>query len=91
MRTSVNVGELQVRLFHDEPGENRLVSDHSKHVAAQQGNSESMLYTIATVLIAIWLLGMVSSYTMGGFVHVLIVAAVVLVLVRLISGRRVAA
>lgn len=50
-----------------------------------------MLYTIATVLIAIWLLGMVSSYTMGGFVHVLIVAAVVLVLVRLISGRRVAA
>jgi hypothetical protein len=48
-----------------------------------------MLYTIAIVLIALWLLGMVSSYTMGGFVHVLIVLAVVLVLVRLISGRRV--
>lgn len=49
-----------------------------------------MLYTIAVVLILLWLLGMVSSTTMGGFVHVLIVLAVVLVLVRLISGRKVA-
>jgi hypothetical protein len=49
-----------------------------------------MLYTVAIVLIVLWLLGLVSSYTMGGFVHVLIVLAVILVLVRLISGRRVA-
>jgi hypothetical protein len=49
-----------------------------------------MLYTIAIVLIVLWLLGLVSSYTMGGFVHVLLVLAVVLLLVRLISGRRVA-
>jgi len=49
-----------------------------------------MLYTIAIVLIVLWLLGLVSSYTMGGFVHILIVVAVVLLLVRLISGRKLA-
>jgi hypothetical protein len=46
-----------------------------------------MLYTIAVVLIVLWLLGMVSATTMGGFVHVLLVIAVVMVLLRLISGR----
>ncbi|MCY3001279.1 MAG: lmo0937 family membrane protein [Planctomycetota bacterium] len=49
-----------------------------------------MLYTLALVLIVLWLLGFLSSYTMGGFIHVLLVVAIVLVLVRLISGRRVA-
>jgi hypothetical protein len=48
-----------------------------------------MLYTIVAVLVILWLLGMVSSYTMGGLVHVLLVVAVVIVLLRLISGRRV--
>ena len=48
-----------------------------------------MLYTIAVVLIVLWLLGLVTSYTMGGFIHVLIVIAVVVVLLRIISGRRV--
>jgi hypothetical protein len=47
-----------------------------------------MLYTIAVVLIVLWLLGMVTSYTMGGFIHILLVLAVVMVLVNLISGRR---
>ena len=47
-----------------------------------------MLWTIAVVLIVLWLLGLVSSYTMGGFIHILIVVAVVMVLVNLISGRR---
>jgi hypothetical protein len=47
-----------------------------------------MLYTIAVVLVVLWLLGMVTSTTMGGFVHVLIVIAVVVVLLRIISGRR---
>lgn len=50
-----------------------------------------MLYTIAVLLLALWLLGLVSSYTMGGFVHVLLVLAVVLIILRLISGRRVLA
>ncbi len=47
-----------------------------------------MLYTIAVVLIVLWLLGLVTSYTMGGFVHVLLVVAVIMILVNLISGRR---
>ena len=48
-----------------------------------------MLYTIAVVLLILWLLGMVSGYTIGAFIHVLLVVAVVLVLVQLISGRSV--
>ena len=47
-----------------------------------------MLYTIAVVLIILWLLGLVTSYTMGGFVHVLLVIAVVMILVNIIQGRR---
>ena len=46
-----------------------------------------MLYTIAVILIVLWLLGMVSSYTLGGFIHLLLVLAIVIVLVRLIMGR----
>jgi hypothetical protein len=48
-----------------------------------------MLYTLAVVLLILWLLGLVTSTTMGGFIHVLLVIAVVMVLVNLISGRRV--
>jgi len=48
----------------------------------------SMLYTIALVLIALWLLGLVSSYTMGGFIHILLVIAIIVVLLRVIQGRR---
>jgi hypothetical protein len=48
-----------------------------------------MLYTLAVVLVILWLLGMVTSYTMGGFIHVLLVVAIVVVLVRVISGRSV--
>lgn len=47
-----------------------------------------MLYTIAVVLLILWLLGLVTSYTIGGFIHVLLVIAVVVILLRVISGRR---
>ena len=47
-----------------------------------------MLYTIAIILVVLWLLGLVSSYTMGGFIHVLLVIAVVVVLLNIIQGRR---
>jgi len=47
-----------------------------------------MLWTVAVVLLVMWALGMVSGYTMGGFVHVLVVIAIIAVLIRLISGRR---
>ena len=48
-----------------------------------------MLWTLAVVLIALWLLGMVSAQTMGGFIHILLVIAVIMVAVRLIQGRKV--
>jgi hypothetical protein len=47
-----------------------------------------MLWTIAVILMVLWLLGLVSSYTMGGFIHILLVVAVVVVLLRIIQGRR---
>ena len=47
-----------------------------------------MLYTIAVVLLVLWALGLVSAYTMGGFIHALLVIAVVVVLLRVISGRK---
>jgi hypothetical protein len=48
----------------------------------------AMLYTLAVVLLILWVLGLVSSYTMGGFIHILLVVAVVVILVNFISGRR---
>ncbi len=47
-----------------------------------------MLETIAIVLVILWLLGLVSSYTMGGFIHVLLVAAVIMILLRIIGGNK---
>jgi len=46
-----------------------------------------MLYTIAIILLILWVLGLVTSYTIGGFIHILLVVAVIMILVRLISGR----
>jgi len=48
-----------------------------------------MLWTIAVILIVLWLLGLVSSYTMGGFIHVLLVIALVVILINVIQGRKV--
>ena len=48
-----------------------------------------MLYTIAIVLIAMWLLGLVTTYTMGGFIHILLAVAIIVVLVRLIQGKNI--
>ena len=47
-----------------------------------------MLWTVAVILLVLWVLGLVSSYTMGGFIHILLVLAVVMVLVNVIQGRR---
>jgi hypothetical protein len=47
-----------------------------------------MLWTIAVILLVLWLLGLVSSYTMGGFIHVLLVIAIVVVLINVIQGRK---
>jgi asparagine N-glycosylation enzyme membrane subunit Stt3 len=61
-------------------------------VAGKQTNLRNtkgvpMLWTIAVILLILWLLGMVSSYTLGGFIHILLVLAIVAVLIRLIQGR----
>lgn len=50
----------------------------------------SMLWTIAVILVVLWALGLVSSYTLGGFIHILLVLAIVVILIRLIEGRRIA-
>jgi len=47
-----------------------------------------MLYTIAVILVILWLVGLITSYTMGGFIHVLLVIAIVVILVNIISGRK---
>jgi hypothetical protein len=47
-----------------------------------------MLWTVAVVLIVLWLLGLVSSYTLGGFIHILLVLAIVVILINVIQGRR---
>lgn len=47
-----------------------------------------MLYTVAVVLVILWLLGLVTSYTVGGFIHILLVIAIVIVLIRVITGRK---
>jgi hypothetical protein len=48
-----------------------------------------MLWTISIILIVLWLLGMVSTYTMGGFIHILLVIAIIVIIVRLITGRKI--
>lgn len=53
------------------------------------GKENYMLWTVAVILIVLWLLGLVSSYTMGGFIHILLVLAVIVVLLNVIRGRRV--
>lgn len=48
-----------------------------------------MLYTIAIILIILWLLGVVTAYTIGGFIHILLVIAIIIILIRLIKGKRI--
>jgi hypothetical protein len=61
-----------------------------ERAAILTAEAKQMLQTIAIVLIVLWLLGMVTSYTMSGFIHILLVLAVVSILIRLIQGRSVA-
>jgi uncharacterized membrane protein YjdF len=64
-------------------------SERSGRAAELERERDGMLETIAIILIVLWLLGIVSGYTLGNFIYVLLVIAIVLFLVRLISGRRV--
>jgi hypothetical protein len=55
---------------------------------SNQIKGDQMLWTIAVVMVILWLLGLVSSYTMGGFIHILLVIAIVVILIRVIGGRK---
>jgi hypothetical protein len=59
----------------------------TKRSLLQTNEDTIMLYTIAIILLILWVLGLVTSYTVGGFIHILLVVAVIMILVRLISGR----
>lgn len=62
-----------------------LLSSHADHLAKER--RAAVLWTIFVILLVLWLLGMVSSYTLGGFIHILLLLAVVVVLIRVIQGR----
>lgn len=65
----------------------RLPED-SNFKATCSGELITMLWTIAVILVVLWLVGLVSSYTLGGFIHILLVIAVVVIIVNLVQGRR---
>jgi hypothetical protein len=67
---------------------NRGIPTEMYHPIFLKKRRNTMLQTIAIILIVLWLLGFVSSYTMGGFIHILLVIAVVIIILRLIQGRR---
>ena len=68
-----------------------MLSGHLRGPEKPPGMREAeMLWTIFVVLLVLWLLGLVSSYTMGGFIHILLVLALVVLVIQLISGRRAA-
>lgn len=69
----------------------RLRSAKTGAMAATHGNEEEsmdLLWTLVVFLLVLWLLGLATSYTVGGFIHILLVVAIVIVLIRLIQGRR---
>jgi hypothetical protein len=59
-----------------------------EHIKVVSERKPQMLWTIFVILLVLWLLGLVSSYTMGGFIHILLVVAIAVLLIQLISGRR---
>jgi hypothetical protein len=63
-------------------------SNKQDRVKTERTKEADMLWTIAVVLIVLWLLGLVSGYTMGSFIHILLVIAIIVVLVRIIQGRK---
>jgi hypothetical protein len=65
------------------------VSADARRVVTTLRRGEPMLETLAVILVLMWLLGMVTSYTMSGFIHLLLLLALVVVVIRLLSGRRV--
>jgi hypothetical protein len=65
-----------------------ISSSYRHHLTASYGEAH-MLESIAIILIILWVLGLVSSYTIGGFIHILLVIAVIVIILRVIQGRRI--
>lgn len=68
-------------------GANMRASNPHRGSGAYLREEYTMLYTIAVILVVLWLLGLVTAYTMGGFIHILLVVAIIAVLLRVINGR----
>jgi hypothetical protein len=69
----------------------RLASNEHASIFSQAGDAEgtnNMLWTIFVILLILWILGLVSSYTLGGFIHILLLLALVALVIQLITGRR---
>lgn len=66
---------------------NRQPASYRKRDKKQSNETKYMLYTIAVILLLLWVLGLATSYTMGGFIHILLVVALVMVLINVFSGR----
>jgi hypothetical protein len=75
------------RASHDEI-DDRLPSKDQLCAADRRGKENAMLWTICLILVILWLLGIVSSYTLGGFIHLLLFLAISIVLIRIIQGRK---
>jgi hypothetical protein len=73
--------------FGGKSPSDEIISTIYQELQQQSIKEPLMLYTIAVILIILWLLGLVTSYTLGGFVHILLVIAIVMILLRVISGR----
>jgi hypothetical protein len=80
-KRSVATAEAQARVL-------RPVATHAFIRERRHREEATMLWTIFVILLVLWLLGMVTSYTLGGFIHLLLVIAVVVVLIRIIQGRK---
>lgn len=81
---------LATSVFRPFGGRQPLESLIQLVASMRRERQPSMLWTIALILIVLWVLGLVSSYTLGGFVHILLVLAIVVILIRVIQGRRIA-
>ena len=73
----------------NKPGEFTTRSGGEPYLQSPILEEDVMLWTICVILIALWLLGMVTAYTMGGLIHILLVIAIIVVLVRVIQGQKV--
>ena len=65
-----------------------VLAIHQRKGLSRSGKETHMLWTIAVILLILWMLGLVTSYTLGGFIHILLVLAIIIIVINLLSGRR---